>query len=267
MTDNCLLPPPAPPDANSSAPRASTGRLDASSRPAGLRFVVAIDGPAGSGKSTVARRVAGALGCTLLDTGALYRSLALVAREAGVLWDSPAPLAELASRMQVRFVREGDDNRVLLGERDVSREIRTPEISLGASRVSALPPVREALLEMQRAVARDGPLVAEGRDMGTVVFPSAPVKVFLVADEVVRAARRLRELKTAGRDVDLNQVLAEQNERDAADSGRSVAPLRAAEDAHAVDTSNMTIDQVVDAVLELVRRHPDAQDLLPPDHT
>jgi len=151
--------------------------------------------------------VAGALGCTLLDTGALYRALALVAREAGVSCDSPIALAGLASQMQVRFVRQGDDNRVLLGQRDVSREIRTPEISLGASRVSALPRVREALLEMQRAVARDGPLVAEGRDMGTVVFPAAPVKVFLVADEVVRATRRQRELKVAGRDVDLDQVL------------------------------------------------------------
>jgi cytidylate kinase len=219
-------------------------------------LVVAIDGPAGSGKSTVARRVAEALACTLLDTGALYRSLALLARERGVPWDDGPALTALAGEMAVSFRREGDRNRVFLGpargERDVSDDIRTPEVSLGASRVSAIAEVRAALLEVQRDFARRGSLVAEGRDMGTVVFPDAQVKVFLVADPEVRARRRYRELREAGRDVSFEQVLSEQLARDEADSGREVAPLRPAADARSIDTSAMSIDEVVAAVLERV---------------
>jgi len=217
-------------------------------------LVVAIDGPAGSGKSTVAQRVAQALGCALLDTGALYRTLALVAREAGVAWDDAPGLGQLAARLQVHFRREGDQNRAFLGQRDVSREIRTPEISAGASQVSALPQVREALLALQRGVSRQGPLVAEGRDMGTVVFPAAAVKVFLVARPAERARRRQRELEASGRKVALEQVLDEQTRRDVADSTREVAPLKAAVDAHQVDTTTMTIDQVVQHILDIVRR-------------
>jgi cytidylate kinase len=221
-------------------------------------LVVAIDGPAGSGKSTVARRVAEALACTLLDTGALYRSLALLARERGVPWDDGPALAALAREMVVGFRRDGDRNRVLLeteqGERDVSDGIRTLEVSLGASRVSAIAEVRAALLELQRDFARRGALVAEGRDMGTVVFPQARVKVFLVADPEVRARRRHRELLQAGREVSFEQVLSEQLERDEADSGRAVAPLRPAPDARSIDTSAMSIDEVVAAVLDLVPR-------------
>lgn len=215
-------------------------------------LVVAIDGPAGSGKSTVARRVASFLEYTLLDTGAIYRSVALLADEGGISWDDGQALARLAGSMDLRFRRHGDENRVLVNGRDVSKAIRSPHISMGASRVSALRPVREALLELQRQVARQGPLVAEGRDMGTVVFPDASVKVFLVASPEVRARRRHRELVAAGREVALEDVLAQQNERDAADSSRAVAPLRAAPDAVSVDTSEMTIDQVVEKVLELV---------------
>lgn len=217
-------------------------------------LVVAIDGPAGSGKSTVARRVADALACTLLDTGAIYRSLALVARERDVSWGDAPALAALAGALQIRFARDGETNRVLVDGRDRTAEIRTPEISLGASRVSALPEVRRALLGLQRAVALHGPLVAEGRDMGTVVFPDARVKVFLVASAEVRARRRHVELAAAGREVSLARVLDEQNARDAADAGRAVAPLRAAADARTIDTSAMTIDQVVEEVLHLVEQ-------------
>ena len=214
--------------------------------------VVAIDGPAGSGKSTVARRVAEALSWTLLDTGALYRTLALLAEEEGVGQEDGPALAELAGRMAVRFVRDGARERVFVGQRDVSEAIRTPEVSLGASRVSAVPEVRASLLEVQRAFARQGPLVAEGRDMGTVVFPGAAVKVFLSAAPEVRARRRCDELRRSGHDVTLEQVQSDQQRRDAADRGREVAPLRAASDAHAIDTSALKIDQVVAAVLRLV---------------
>ena len=217
-------------------------------------LVVAIDGPAGSGKSTVARRVADALGYTLLDTGAIYRSLALVARERDVSWEDAPALAALAGALQIRFARDGETNRVLVDGRDRTAEIRTPEISLGASKVSARPEVRQALLGLQRSVSVQGSLVAEGRDMGTVVFPDARVKVFLVASAEVRARRRHAELAVAGREVSLEQVLDEQNARDAADAGRAVAPLRAAEDARSIDTSTMTIDQVVDEVLRMVER-------------
>jgi cytidylate kinase len=218
-------------------------------------LVIAIDGPAGSGKSTVAKRVAEALGCTLLDTGAIYRSLALLAREAKVPWSDGARLARLAAAMQVTF----QPGRVLLDGRDLTTEIRAPEISMGASQVSALPEVRAALLEHQRAAARSGPLVAEGRDMGTVVFPDAPVKVFLQADPSVRARRRQLELAAANRQVSLEQVLSEQNRRDTADASRAVAPLRPAADATIIDTSGMSVDEVVDAVLALARALPGAR--------
>jgi cytidylate kinase len=215
-------------------------------------LVIAIDGPAGSGKSTVAKRVAEALGCTLLDTGAIYRSLALLAREAKVPWTDGARLAQLAAAMQVTF----QPGRVLLDGRDVTTEIRAPEISMDASQVSALPEVRAALLEHQRTAACRGPLVAEGRDMGTVVFPDAPVKVFLRADPSVRARRRQLELAAANRQVSLEQVLSEQNRRDTADASRAVAPLRPAADATIIDTSEMSVDEVVDAVLALARALP-----------
>jgi cytidylate kinase len=216
-------------------------------------LVVAIDGPAGSGKSTVAMRVAQSLGCTLLDTGAIYRSLALRARELSVDWSDGPGLADVARDLKISFDLRGGVNHVSLGGRDVTMEIRTPEISNGASRVSAVPGVRQALLDLQRMVAAEGAVVTEGRDTGTVVFPNAQVKVFLVADPVVRARRRQQELMAANHNVSLEEVLEQQNERDAADSGRAVAPLRPAHDAEVVDTTGMSIDEVVEVVLGLVR--------------
>ncbi len=214
-------------------------------------LVIVLDGPAGSGKSTVARRVAHALGITLLDTGAIYRSLALVARRAGVDWGDAEKLAGLARGLGLAFQLEGERNRVLLEGEDISAAIREPEISRGASQVSALPPVRAALLELQRGFADRGPLVAEGRDLGTVVFPGARLKVFLTAAPEERAARRALELRQAGHAVEAGQVLREQNARDAADAGRAVAPLRAAEDAITLDTTGLGLDAVVARVLEL----------------
>lgn len=218
----------------------------------GTHLVVAIDGPAGSGKSTVAMRVAQTLGCTLLDTGAIYRSLALRARELAVDWNDGPGLAVVARGLKISFDLRGDVNHVFLDGRDVTRLIRTPEISSGASRVSAAPEVRQALLDLQRMVAEEGAIVTEGRDTGTVVFPKALVKVFLLADPVVRARRRQLELMEANHNVSLEEVLEQQNERDAADSGRAVAPLRPAHDAEVVDTTKMSIDEVVEVVLGLV---------------
>jgi cytidylate kinase len=216
-------------------------------------FVVAIDGPAGAGKSTVARGVAERLGYTLLDTGALYRSVALVAQRKGIAWvDAPA-LGALAATLEVEFVRDGQATRVLADGCDVSAEIRRAEISEGASCVSALPEVRKGLLDVQRRVAARASVVAEGRDIGTVVFPNAQAKFFLVANPETRARRRALELETAGRPADFAQVLSDMVARDARDSGRSVAPLRRAEDAIEIDSSGATPTEVVERMLKIVR--------------
>ena len=215
-------------------------------------LTIVIDGPAGSGKSTVARRVAQSLDITLLDTGAIYRAVALAARRAGVAWHDGGHLAGVAAGLQLEFRLEGERNRVLLGGEDVSDAIREPQISSGASQVSALPEVRRALLELQRGFAARGPLVAEGRDLGTVVFPDAALKIFLLARPEERARRRAAELASAGRPAPVEQVRREQDARDSADSGRAVAPLRAAPDAITVDTSDLSIDEVVARVLALI---------------
>lgn len=218
-----------------------------------VRLTIVIDGPAGSGKSTVARRVAQALGITLLDTGAIYRTVALAARRAGVAWNDGGHLAGVAAGLQLQFRLEGERNRVLLAGEDITDAIREPQISSGASQVSALPEVRRALLALQRGFAARGSLVAEGRDLGTVVFPDAALKVFLSARPDERARRRALELASAGRPVEVEQVRRDQDARDQADSSRAVAPLRAAPDAVTVDTSDLSIDEVVARVLELAR--------------
>jgi CMP/dCMP kinase len=216
-------------------------------------LVIAIDGPAGAGKSTVAKRVARQLSCTLLDTGAIYRTVALVARRRGVDWNDGPALAELARGLDITFQLEVERNRVLLGAEEISDAIRTMEMSRGASQVSALVEVRRALLQLQRAFAARGPVVAEGRDIGTVVFPGAQLKIFLVADPRERARRRHLELQAAGHEASEERVLAEQSARDAADSGRAVAPLRPAEDAVIIDTSRLSIDEVVARIVALAR--------------
>ncbi|HEY7954753.1 MAG TPA: (d)CMP kinase [Polyangia bacterium] len=213
-------------------------------------IVIAIDGPAGAGKSTVARALASRLGFFLLDTGAIYRAVALAAERAGVPFTDGAGLGELAARLQIRFDPEG---RVWLGDEDVSAAIRTPEMSQGASTVSAHPEVRDALLELQRRLARSGGCVVEGRDIGTVVLPWAPVKVFLTASLQVRAQRRYDELKGRGAEVDFDATLRELAERDHRDSTRQAAPLRQAPDAVPVDTSGLTQPEVVDRLEALAR--------------
>jgi cytidylate kinase len=213
--------------------------------------VIAIDGPAGAGKSTVARRLAERLGFFLLDTGAIYRAVALSASRAAVAFSDRPRLATLARGLPIRFDEAG---RVWLGDEDVSKAIRTPEMSQGASTVSAHPEVRAALLELQRSLASRGKCVVEGRDIGTVVLPWAPVKIFLTASDEVRAKRRYDELVQKGSTVDFASTLAELRERDHRDTTRATAPLKQAEDAVLVDTSELDLDAVVRTLEELSRR-------------
>ena len=219
-------------------------------------MIVAIDGPAGAGKSTAARLLATRLGFMLLDTGAIYRVMALQARERGIRWDDGPGVAALAPELELSFRLEGSQNRVLLGgsngSTDVSSAIRTPEISDGASRVSALPEVRAALLGLQRRIGAAGPVVVEGRDIGTVVFPDAEVKFFLTASADERARRRVAELAAAGRPADPVQTRAELVARDERDSTRAAAPLRKADDAIEIDSSALNVDQVVDRMAAVV---------------
>lgn len=217
------------------------------------RPVVAIDGPAGAGKSTVARRLAVRLGYTLVDTGALYRAVALAATERGVAWDDDAGLGALCASITIRLETTADGaTRVLLDGRDRSGDIRTPEISRGASAVSARGPVRAALLGMQRDLGAGGGVVLEGRDIGTVVFPDAEVKVFLTATPEERARRRTEELRARGTPADFAETLAEVVARDAQDSSRAIAPLRCADDAVHVDSTGVTADELVERLAGLV---------------
>jgi CMP/dCMP kinase len=216
-------------------------------------FVVAIDGPAGAGKSTVARGLARQLGYTFLDTGALYRTVAFIAKQRQIGWNDGARLGELAGSLTIIFAKAGDQIHVLADGQDVTDAIRTPEISEGASRVSALPEVRAGLLDLQRRVATSANVVAEGRDVGTVVFPLAGAKFFLVATPETRALRRMLELQAKGQPAVLAEVLADMRVRDERDSVRAVAPLRRAEDAIEIDTSGLTPDQVIERMAEIVR--------------
>jgi cytidylate kinase len=212
--------------------------------------IVAIDGPAGAGKSTVARQLAQRLGFTMIDTGAIYRSVALTAKNAGVAWDDDENLRKLLDRgLGLTF----DGERVLLDGADVSASIRTPEMSRGASVVSARPIVRQKLLGLQRDLARAARrgAVLEGRDIGTVVFPDAEVKFFLTAADEARALRRHVELSDKGVAVELADVLSDQRRRDKDDTERAIAPLKPAPDALLVDTTGLDLAGVVERCFEL----------------
>ena len=217
--------------------------------------VIAIDGPVGSGKGTVAHRVAAALGFPVLDSGALYRILALVARIRGASFDDPATLARLAGGLDVAFAPGDAANpvRTLLAGVDVTGGIRTEQCGNDASRVSAWPEVRDAMLARQRGFRRPPGLVADGRDMGSIVFPDAPVKVFLTAAPRVRAERRHKQLMAKGVDVSVTRLFRELAERDRRDRERAVAPLKPAEDAVVVDTTGLDVDAAVARVLEIAR--------------
>jgi cytidylate kinase len=216
--------------------------------------VIAIDGPSGSGKGTIARRVAATLGFHLLDSGALYRLVALAGARHRLAPDDQAGHAEVARTLDVEFgVDDTGDEQVLLEGDDVTRAIRTERAGAEASRVAAMPPVRTALLVRQHAFARPPGLVADGRDMGTVVFPGALLKIYLTASAEERARRRHKQLKEKGLTVNIADLSQEIRERDLRDSSRPVAPLRPAEDAVILDSTELGIEQVVDQVLALAR--------------
>jgi CMP/dCMP kinase len=212
--------------------------------------VITIDGPSGTGKGTIAALVAQRLGWHYLDSGALYRTLGLAARRAAVELDEADALAGLARAMRLEL----DGSRVLLNGQDVSTAIRTEEAGAAASRVAAQPAVREALLGWQRAAARPPGLVADGRDLGSVVFPEAMLKVYLTASPEERARRRYKQLKGKGLDVSLASLIQEIGARDERDSTRSIAPLKAPPGALVLDTTSLAIEEVLDRVLEAVRR-------------
>ena len=215
---------------------------------------IAIDGPAGAGKSTLARALARELGYLYVDTGAIYRTVALRAREAGADPSDPEQVAPLLENLDLRMDYGGDGvQRMYLSGRDVTETIRENEVSALASQVAALPAVREFLLEFQRKQAREHDVVMDGRDIGTVVLPQAGVKIFLTAAPEARARRRTAELLQRGQDADFDEILREIRQRDEQDENRPVAPLRQAEDAALLDTTNLDLKGSLEALLTLVR--------------
>ena len=215
-------------------------------------FSIAIDGPAGAGKSTVAKAVASQLGAVYLDTGAMYRTIGLYMDRNGIDGASAIGAACNQPEVEVKFI-DGDQHMILDGE-DVTAAIRSPEASLLASKVSAVPEVRVRLVELQRQFASGNSVVMDGRDIGTHVLPNATLKIFLTASDEVRADRRFKELQAKGKDEPYEKVLKEIRDRDYADSHRAVSPMRQAEDAVLVDTSDMNQAEVIAAICDLAKK-------------
>ncbi len=216
-----------------------------------MNAAIALDGPAGAGKSTIARRIAGRLGILYLDTGAMYRAIGLKALQGGIVMSDPEEIARMLANtdLDIRFV--DGQQQVWLDGTDVTRDIRTPDVSRAASDVSALPVVRLRLVEIQREIARRQPLIMDGRDIGTYVLPDAPHKFFLTASLDERAGRRMRELHSRGdQTASFAGVREEIAWRDRQDSERSFAPLRQADDAILVDTTSLSIEEVVEVILQ-----------------
>lgn len=217
-------------------------------------FSVAVDGPAGAGKSTLARAAAERLGFVYVDTGAIYRTVGLAVKRAGIDRQDASAVAALLPGLSISVRYADGVQHMLLDGEDVSGLIRTPEMSEYASAVSALPAVRAFLMEMQRQMAREHDVIMDGRDIGTVVLPDAGLKVFLTASPEKRAMRRFKELTEKGTAVTYEEVLADMNARDEKDTTRAAAPLRAAEDAVLLDTSDLTLEESVDALEGLIRQ-------------
>lgn len=224
---------------------------DASNR---TGLVIAIDGPAGAGKSTVARAVAQALDYLYIDTGAMYRAVTLAVLEAGVSPSDAAAVEKVAADVRIELVPDASGLRVLLNGTDVTEQIRLPHVSDAVSPVAAVSGVRHQLVQKQREMARRGGVVMDGRDIGTVVLPDADVKLFLTASAAERASRRWRELQQAGHRPTLDDIRRNIEERDRLDASRGVSPLRKADDALEIDTTDKDVNQVVEIVLELVRK-------------
>lgn len=216
-------------------------------------IAVAIDGPAGAGKSTIARAVAAQLGFVYVDTGALYRTIGLAVCRRGIDGTDVPGILTTLPEIQVGLTYQDGAQHVLLDGEDVSDAIRTPQISTYASQVSSVPEVRAYLLDLQRDLARRQSVIMDGRDIGTVILPDAKVKIFLTASPEKRAARRCAELREKGQDVTVEGILADMERRDALDASRAVAPLKQAEDAVLVDTSDLTLEQSIEAVLTVIR--------------
>lgn len=218
------------------------------------KLIVAIDGPAGAGKSTVAKRLAKELGYTYMDTGAMYRAFAWKVMEEGIDPGDEKELGRILRDINIELVERDGRPGVFLNGIDVTGRIRTPELSQMASRVSTSKIVREKMVELQRVMGARGGVVAEGRDIGTVVFPKADVKIYLDASSRERARRRFEELRSQGGRVTMEETLAETEERDRRDKGRAVAPLRRAEDAVVIDSTNSGADRVVERIMREIKK-------------
>ena len=218
-------------------------------------LVIAIDGPAGAGKSTVAQKVAARLGLTYVDSGATYRAFALKVLESRIAPDDAASVAKLVAHTDLHIAMDGQQFRVFVDGQDVTDKIRTPEVTLASAEVSRLPEVRAKLVAVQRGCAVGRGVVMEGRDIGTVVFPNAALKVFLQADPVERARRRLKQDSKKGRSATLEQTAEEIALRDQLDAERKISPLVPAPDAHQIDSTGLAADQVVERILELARKN------------
>lgn len=215
---------------------------------------IAIDGPSGAGKSTISRKVAGELGFVYVDTGALYRAIGLFAHENGIPDTDEVALSPRLGEIEIALRYENGEQRILLCGRDVSEEIRRPQMGMAASNVSALPAVRAFLLELQRKMARQYNVIMDGRDIGTVVLPDADLKLYLTASAEDRARRRHRDFVAKGEDIPFEKVLEDINRRDYNDSHREIAPLRPAEDAILLDTTGNEFDESVELILATVRQ-------------
>ena len=217
------------------------------------KISIAIDGPAGAGKSTIAKKIAKELGIIYLDTGAMYRTVALKALKEGISTSDKENLTELVQNIDMRISYIGDEQRIFLDNEDVSQKIRTPEVSKGASDVAVIPEVRLKMVELQRKISDENSVVMDGRDIGTYVLPNASLKIFLTASVDERAKRRYNEQREKGIEITLDEVKKEIIYRDKNDSEREFAPLKKADDAIEIDTTNLSINEVVDRIISLVR--------------